>query len=100
MIERDVIEDSDACGPDTKLFWCPGCGCGHYFTPDRWVWNGSRTRPTVSPSILVQYNGNDAGNDGAPPARCHFFIRDGRIEYCSDSTHALAGQSVDMQAEY
>lgn len=27
---------------------------------------------------------------------CHSFIRDGRIEFLSDCTHALAGQTVDL----
>jgi hypothetical protein len=29
-------------------------------------------------------------------AVCHFFVRAGKLDYCSDSTHALAGQVVDM----
>ena len=28
--------------------------------------------------------------------RCHSFVRSGRIEFLSDSTHALAGQTVDL----
>lgn len=90
-VAPDVITDSDAMGPGTKTFWCPGCGCGHYFTPDRWTWDGNRAAPTVTPSILVGYDGADGSR------RCHFFLRAGRIEYCGDSTHALAGQSVPME---
>lgn len=92
-----------------KTFWCPGCECGHYFraapSPSDspfagnaiWTWDGNREAPTVSPSILVQYDGSDAGIDGAPPKRCHFFLRAGTIEYLSDCTHALAGQTVLME---
>lgn len=54
-------------------------------------------RPTVSPSILVQYGGHDAGIDGAPPKQCHMFVRDGQIQYLSDSTHELAGKTVPME---
>lgn len=91
MIEREVIEDSDACGPGTKIFWCPGCECLHFFVPPRWTWDGSRTAPTVSPSILVTTH--DAGRE----SRCHLFVRSGHLEYLSDCTHALAGQTVAME---
>jgi hypothetical protein len=29
-------------------------------------------------------------------AVCHFFVRAGKLDYCNDSTHALAGKVVDM----
>ena len=56
------------------------------------VW-GARTpsfATGVSPSPLV--NKEEAGDH----PRCHIFIRDGRIQYLNDCTHALAGQTVDM----
>ena len=28
--------------------------------------------------------------------RCHSFVREGRIEFLSDCTHALAGQTVEL----
>ena len=28
--------------------------------------------------------------------RCHSFVTDGRIQFLSDCTHALAGQTVDL----
>lgn len=73
--------------------FCPACQCGHAFDP-RWAFNGSHTAPTFSPSMLVRF----AGGYGDPPkdVRCHFFVREGRIEFLSDSTHALAGQTVDL----
>lgn len=106
------------------MFWCPGCNHAHQiiatishqpmpvpdaadpdWTPppeyyeDRagaWSWNGHPTRPTFLPSILVGYNGRDAGQNGAPPAVCHTFVTDGRIRFLTDCTHALAGQTVDL----
>jgi len=27
---------------------------------------------------------------------CHYFITDGKIEFCGDSPHKLAGQIVDL----
>lgn len=83
------------------MFWCPGCDGAHRIyhgegTGPRWGWNGSADRPTFTPSVLVTYNGCDAGIDGAPPAVCHSFVTDGRIQFLGDCTHALAGQTVDL----
>lgn len=81
------------------VFYCPGCASGHTVRvvgQGAWEWNGDRDRPTLSPSVKVTYNGKDAGVDGAPPAVCHSYVRDGQIEFLSDCTHALAGQTVPL----
>lgn len=92
-------------GAEWVFFWCQGCQRRHgarvgvqSSTDPRetWDWNGSLDKPTFTPSILVTYSGADAGRDGAPPARCHSWVADGRIEYLGDSTHAMAGQTVDL----
>lgn len=89
---EDVVGD-----PNLRwIFWCPGCRTHHY-CGQSWTWDGNREAPTVSPSILVQYNGSDAGIDGAPPARCHLFIRSGQIEFLGDCTHEFAGKTVRME---
>lgn len=85
------------------MFWCPGCDGAHAIAygagpGPRWGWNGDAERPTFTPSVLVRYDGADAGRDGAPPAVCHSFVRAGRIEFLGDCTHALAGQTVDLPA--
>lgn len=82
-------------------FHCPGCKRMHAIQHGsdigpNWSWNGSTTAPTFSPSVLVTYNGSDAGRDGAPPAVCHSFVTDGRIQFLGDCTHELAGQTVDL----
>lgn len=80
-------------------FHCPGCNKGHGVPVDGsrgWVWNQDTEKPTLSPSVLVTYNGSDAGVDGAPPAVCHSFVTDGRIRFLNDCTHELAGQTVDL----
>ncbi len=86
-------------GARTYAFNCPGCAQydepgsrlhrAHTFRdgPDGWTYNGDGDRPTVSPSILV------TGHD---EKRCHSFVREGRIEFLGDCTHALAGQTVDL----
>ncbi len=82
-------------------FECPGCGEPHVVPtkPSKLAWdfNDNMESPTFSPSILVHPHGtlNDDGTI-TQTHRCHSFVRDGRIEFCSDSTHALAGQTVDL----
>jgi len=93
------------------LFWCPGCDEAHGIPVDGsrgWAWNGSLESPTIDPSILV--NQTLYGPDKLtftnykgehPPAEthkgiCHSFIRNGKIEFLSDCTHALAGQTVEL----
>jgi hypothetical protein len=81
---------------------CPACradtGNGaHILTtgehlPTRWGFNGDPERPTFTPSLLCRYDCGEART----PVVCHSFIRDGRIEYLSDSTHPLAGQTFDL----
>lgn len=94
-------------GGDLLVFKCPGCQRNHgvriraLSSPGDhdgpgWEWNGDAERPTFSPSVLVTYDGTDAGIDGAPPAVCHSFVVDGQIQFLADSTHGLAGQTVTL----
>ncbi|MDE3784891.1 ammonia monooxygenase [Sinorhizobium meliloti] len=83
------------------MFWCPGCDVAHQVgvgagPGPRWGYNGNPEAPTFTPSVLVTYDGADAGKDGAPPAICHSFVTDGRIQFLSDCTHPLAGRTVDI----
>jgi len=83
------------------MFWCPGCDGAHQVmvgegSGPRWGYNGNPVKPTFTPSVLVTYNGSDAGMDGAPHAVCHSFVTDGRIQFLGDCTHHLAGQTVDI----
>lgn len=80
-------------------FWCPGCGRAHNISvegPGRWGWNEDGNAPTFTPSVLTRYNGPDAGQGEAPPAICHCFVINGRIQFLNDCTHLLAGQTVDL----
>jgi len=74
--------------PDTLVFWCPGCECAHYLNTIKWSFNGDFVKPTATPSLLVRVR--SAGS------RCHFFIRDGQLQFLADSTHPLAGKTVPM----
>jgi hypothetical protein len=95
-------------------FMCPGCRELHQVRVSgegrpMWTWNGLHEAPTFSPSVLVQgvQTVKDAdgewtgdwvlGPDGKPlPQVCHSFVTDGRIQFLSDCSHQLAGQTVDL----
>lgn len=103
MARARVILDEQkrCCG---IWFDCPGCEMAHMIavkdppagvansttTGPRWEFNGDLDSPTFSPSILT-HNPHKSRK-----RRCHSFIRDGRIQFLSDCTHALAGQTVDL----
>ena len=74
--------------------WCPGCEALHQIAVEtpfrngaRWTWDGDPITPNFKPSIFV---------GPGTALQCHYFIRAGRIEYCADSYHTLAGQTVDL----
>ncbi|MGE4273293.1 MAG: DUF6527 family protein [Desulfitobacterium sp.] len=71
---------------------CPGCHCFHVFD-ERWSFNGDMEKPTFKPSMLV-----NAHMPINPPHthRCHSFVTDGRIQFLSDCSHDLAGQTIDL----
>lgn len=89
-------------------FWCPGCDEAHMVTvesPVGWDWNGDLERPTFSPSVKVTGVKWDAESPFCRPQHhvevgqmtvCHSFVTDGRIQFLTDSTHELAGQTVDL----
>lgn len=72
-------------------FHCPGCDSPHVIT-DSWQCNGDVESPTISPSILVK----GALRPFELYGTCHSFVTDGRIEFLSDCTHHLAGQTVEL----
>lgn len=86
------------------MHWCPGCKAHHTFAVDvplkngaQWSYNGDPNRPTFEPSMLAWYDEtNDENGTVWPGKRCHYFLRDGRIQFLNDSTHSLAGQTVDL----
>lgn len=95
-------------------FYCLGCkqyhgvhidGVGHPI----WGFNGDYDKPTFTPSILVRgtvpITDEEAdrimqGEKISPiPFVCHSFVRDGKIQFLSDCTHELAGQTVELEEE-
>lgn len=97
-------------GEGRFAFNCPGCGHEHvyfvnspHWTKDSqgWQFNGDFDKPTFTPSLLLRrgkYLFPDYVENGFPgeSGQCHLFVKDGMIEYCSDSTHHLAGQTIPL----
>ena len=94
--------------------WCPGCDEHHAMPVTKpsngdgvvWVFNSDEEKPTIRPSILVRST-KPISNEEARrilqgehikpiPTVCHSFITDGKIQFLSDSTHGLAGQTVEL----
>ncbi len=86
-------------GYQGELVECPACGYGHFFrtVPHKdlpvWTFNGDRERPTFSPSMLVNAR-THVTNPNA--ILCHSFVRDGKFEFLSDCSHAMAGKTVEI----
>ena len=90
--------------PHGWMWWCPGCEAWHGGATDgKWTFDGNHDAPTFNPSFLVRGvidPATDKLHTGVCPdakeSRCHTFVRSGKIEYLSDCTHVMAGQTVDM----
>lgn len=105
VVTRRWRADDGSSGTRLNL-WCPACEELHRIeiqSPERaWQWDGSRAKPTISPSILVTgvqwapgEHFHKANHDGVAPGgqiRCHSFVRNGVWEYLADSTHSFAGR--------
>lgn len=94
------------------LFYCPGCKEHHSIDLSRWTFNENMEKPTFSPSLLIksvrlpnpiplddngEYKiGSDSRIEGTTDHVCHSFIIDGNIQYLSDCTHSLTGQTVPL----
>jgi len=107
-----VAKCSDSTGNHQGwMIECPACGNGHLFDT-RWIFNGDLEKPTFTPSMMIK-SGHYAGPPEKPcwcdynkehpdqPAPfecsiCHSVVTDGKIAFCGDSTHKLAGQTVDL----
>jgi len=81
--------------PGFYIFDCPGCNHSHFINTNPeyggvWEFNKDLENPTVSPSLLVRMPWKDEMNI------CHSFVTGGNIQFLSDCTHQLAGQTVEL----
>lgn len=103
-------------------FICPGCGQDHTCPTEQyhaegyhelWGFNNDFDKPTFTPSLLWRSGHfaqeptserpycwhNPAPGVEARPEwcyRCHSFVKDGKIQFLSDCSHSLAGQTVEL----
>jgi hypothetical protein len=87
--------------------WCPGCEEMHEI-PDSWSFDGNVDAPTFSPSVkitgkqIIKLDGKWTGGwvrdgDGnTVDYCCHYILTAGILNFCADSTHALAGHVVPL----
>jgi hypothetical protein len=70
--------------------------------PNAWGYNGDLDHPTLTPSVRTGYLRSD--DDASMAGICHHFLRDGCIQYCSDSTHGRSDSApilpVQIVGEY
>lgn len=107
-------------GQRSLAFFCPGCKDFHVVpiesgTKDSWKWNQNVDAPTFFPSVDVKsghymnshkpgsscwctYNKEhpEEAEDGFECIHCHSYVTDGIIQFLTDCTHSLAGQSVPL----
>jgi hypothetical protein len=81
-----------------------------------WKFDGNYEKPTFSPSVLMTsghyvsahkpgdacwctYNRDHPERPASfECARCHSFVKAGQIQFLNDSTHALAGKTIPLEA--
>lgn len=85
---------------DKQIGWtCVGCGSMHMIPTDGskgWKWNGDVDNPTISPSVRAVWQHGEQRISKC----CHFFVVDGKINFCGDCTHDYSGkQGVEMIEE-
>jgi len=77
------------------VFYCPGCEHAHVFYTTgslTWTFNGDLDNPTFTPSLL-----NRCENHPDPKQRrCHLNLTAGKLLFHGDSSHGLAGKTVDL----
>jgi hypothetical protein len=110
-----LFEDMEQAGPYLRRFFndhnrcwyyyhlCPACDDIHQFavtgTTVGWVFNHDYQKPTFNPSMRKMTNIPRTPEERVHPVNytsCHYFLREGNIEYCTDSPHHLAGKTVPL----
>lgn len=81
------------------VHWCPACMEMHGFAVEQpqpngaqWAFDGNLDQPTFNPSMNISIGPWPDGR----MERCHYFLHGGKLMFCEDSTHALAGQIVPL----
>lgn len=78
------------------MHWCPGCKQPHGIRVEgpgpKWSFNGDYENPHFEPSIRCFTT-----KDGVQQTLCHYFIHNGKIDFCGDCPHEFNGkQGVEI----
>jgi uncharacterized protein DUF6527 len=103
----DVLASAEPCDgyfvAGVIMHWCPACSTLHGFAvkqPFRngahWTFNGDTSTPTFMPSMNISVGAYVDDAETHREERCHYFLRNGIIEYLNDCTHAMRGQHVPL----
>lgn len=118
MAKAEIMRDADGLFYGIR-FACPGCTgdsgfqrshllhvtpigepeSPHVIGAPHWEFDRSYDAPTFNPSVLAWHPlHDDPDDDDKVTGRyvCHSFVRNGRIQYLDDCTHAMRGQTVDL----
>ena len=113
-MKNKLIKNSDLrIGISDYSFYCQGCKCHHgvwikkeNYAGPVWDFNNDIKNPTFYPSIKVEWIYCEYDQITSMPIQstrkimiCHSFITNGKIQYLSDCTHKLAGQTIDLSDE-
>lgn len=89
-------------GKAEGLWWdCPGCGLAHRVHVEAsdknrnnpvWTWNGDLVKPTFYPSVRCKWTVGENHEEKC----CHFYVRDGMVQFLDDCTHEFKGQTVAL----
>lgn len=86
-----VIVHKMADGAKFIEWWCPGCKQRHAIRVPGWTWNENEESPTFNPSVGV-----NLGRPNPEAHVCHTYVREGQIQFLTDCSHDLAGQTVPL----
>lgn len=79
-------------GADKWLWhWCVPCDELHRFKIE-----GANKTHEWDSNLTDPYLDKETNNVGGKKSRCHYMLHFGRIQYCSDSAHELAGQMTQI----
>lgn len=89
----------DGYVPPDLVYWCPGCQCGHGIWLVKkngkdavWQCVSRGETLTFQPSFM-----HERTDESGKRFVCHLFIRDHKLQFLGDCTHALADKTVPME---
>jgi hypothetical protein len=84
--------------------WCPACNEMHAFAIDapqrngaKWTFDGNLESPSFSPSMNIRIGPYPSDDEKSGRIDvCHYFLNGGMLQFLTDCTHDLKGQTVPL----